>query len=56
MDGLQKENDRLSKKSNLSKSIEDVQGAIDLLVNARNSIKASMYATESYLVFHLKNG
>ncbi|KAH0564944.1 hypothetical protein GP486_001664 [Trichoglossum hirsutum] len=39
MDNLQKENERLSKKSNLSKSIDDVQATIDLLANARDSIR-----------------
>ncbi|KAI9785964.1 MAG: hypothetical protein M1839_008230 [Geoglossum umbratile] len=41
MDSLQKENERLSKKSNLSKSIDDVQLTIDLLTNARDSIRAN---------------
>jgi hypothetical protein len=51
MDSLQKENERLSKKSNLSKSIDDVQLTIDLLTNARDSIRASMYKLFGMLNF-----
>ncbi|KAI9837070.1 MAG: hypothetical protein M1819_000719 [Sarea resinae] len=39
MDVLQKEHERLSKRSNLSKGIDDVQKTIDLLVNARASLE-----------------
>ncbi|KAI9817116.1 MAG: hypothetical protein M1827_001228 [Pycnora praestabilis] len=38
MDVLQKEHERLSKKSNLSESVDDVQKTIDLLLRARESI------------------
>ena len=41
MDTLLEELERLSKRGNLSKSLEDVQKTIDLLVKARDSISAS---------------
>lgn len=42
MDGLLEEHEKLVKKGNLSKSVEDVQKTIDLLVKARDSIAFSM--------------
>ncbi len=41
MDVLQKEHERLSKKGNLSKGIDDVQKTIDHLTKARDSITTS---------------
>ena len=43
MEGLLEEHEKLSEKCNLSKSVEDVQKTIDLLVKARDSIIASMF-------------
>jgi hypothetical protein len=40
MDLLQKEHDRLWKRTKSSKSIDDVQATIDLLQEARNTIAA----------------
>ena len=42
MEALLEEHEKLVKKGNLSKSVEDVQKTIDLLVQARESIAASM--------------
>ena len=42
MEALLEEHEKLSRKGNLSKSVEDVQKTIDLLVRARDSIAASM--------------
>lgn len=41
MDTLLEELERLSKRGNLSKSLDDVQKTIDLLVKARDTISAS---------------
>ena len=41
MEALLEEHEKLSRKGNLSKSVEDVQKTIDLLVRARDSIAAS---------------
>ena len=41
MEALLEEHEKLVKKGNLSKSVEDVQKTIDLLVQARESIAAS---------------
>ena len=43
MQTLMKEQERLASNANLSKSVEDVQKTIDLLVKARESIAASEY-------------
>lgn len=48
MDVLQQEHERLSKNSNLSKSIDDVQNTIDLLLKARDTITAGMWLNLSY--------
>jgi hypothetical protein len=40
MEALLEEHEKLARKSNLSKSVEDVQNTIDLLVQARESIAA----------------
>ena len=45
MEALMKEQERLASNSNLSKSVDDVQKTIDLLVKARESISASKYLT-----------
>lgn len=42
MESLRLEQDKLDKKGNLSKTIEDVQKTIDLLVAARETIAAGM--------------
>lgn len=42
MESLRLEQDKLDKKGNLSKTIEDVQKTIDLLVAAREAIAAGM--------------
>ena len=42
MEQLLQEQERLEKKGNLGKAVNDVQKTIDLLVNARDSISASM--------------
>lgn len=41
MEALLEEHEKLLRKGNLSKSLEDVQKTIDLLVKARDSIAAS---------------
>lgn len=41
MEALLEEHEKLVKKGNLSKSVEDVQKTIDLLVQAREAIAAS---------------
>lgn len=43
MEALLEEHEKLCRKGNLSKSVEDVQKTIDLLVRARESIAASMF-------------
>lgn len=43
MEALIEEHEKLSSKSNISKSLEDVQKTIDLLVKARDSIAASTF-------------
>lgn len=43
MEALLEEYEKLSRKGNLSKSLEDVQKTIDLLVKARDSIAASTF-------------
>ena len=42
MEALISEQEKLTKGGNLGKSLEDVQNSIDLLVNAREAIAASM--------------
>lgn len=42
MESLRLEQDKLDKKGNLSKTIDDVQKTIDLLVAARQAIAAGM--------------
>ena len=42
MEALLEEHEKLCNKGNLSKSVEDVQKTIDLLVKARDSIASSM--------------
>ena len=41
MEALLAEHERLASKSNLSKSLEDVEKTIELLVNARDTLAAS---------------
>ena len=43
MEALFEEHDKLLRKGSLSKSVEDVQKTIDLLVKARDSIAASTF-------------
>lgn len=43
MDLLQKEHDRLWKRTKSSKSLDDVQATIDLLQEARNTIAAGKF-------------
>ena len=43
MEALLEEHDKLLRKGTLSKSVEDVQKTIDLLVKARDSIAASTF-------------
>ncbi|KZF22068.1 putative regulator of gluconeogenesis Rmd5 [Xylona heveae TC161] len=45
MEALNKEHERLCKKSNLSQSISDIQKTIDTLVTARNTIEKDSNAT-----------
>ena len=47
MEALLEEHEKLSRKGNLSKSVEDVQKTIDLLVRARDSIAASTFYSSS---------
>ena len=44
MEALLEEHEKLSHKGNLSKSVEDVQKTIDLLIKARDSIAASTFS------------
>ncbi len=46
MEALLEEHEKLSRKGNLSKSVEDVQKTIDLLVKARDSIATSTFRSE----------
>ena len=48
MEALIEEHEKLSRKGNLSKSLDDVQKTIDLLVKARDSIAASMSVSFPY--------
>ena len=43
MEALLEEHEKLLRKGNLAKSLEDVQKTIDLLVKARDSIAASTF-------------
>lgn len=45
MEALLEEHEKLSSDGNLSKSVEDVQKTIDLLIKARDSIAASMFCS-----------
>ena len=45
MEALLEEHEKLSRKGNLSKSLDDVQKTIDLLVKARDSIAASTFSS-----------
>lgn len=47
MESILAEHEKLVKKGNLLKSVEDVQKTIDLLVKARDSIAASMLYSPS---------
>ena len=48
MEALQKEHDRLAQRSNLSKSINDIQKTIDLLKGAREAIaNGTFFAIDS---------
>lgn len=47
MEALLEEYEKLSRKGNLSKSLEDVQKTIDLLVKARDSIAACTFLSLS---------
>ena len=55
MEALLEEHEKLSSKANLSKSVEDVQKTIDLLVKARDSIAASMFLCSLNLGQDLRN-
>lgn len=50
METLLEEHEKLSRKGNLSKSVEDVQKTIDLLVKARDSIVASTFCSFSLVL------
>ena len=50
MEALLEEQEKLSRKGNLSKSLEDVQKTIDLLVKARDSIAASTFCSLPWVV------
>lgn len=43
MEALLEEHEKLSRKGNLSKSVEDVQKTIEILTKARDSIVASTF-------------
>lgn len=43
MESILAEHEKLVKKGNLSKSVDDVQKTIDLLIKARDSIAASTF-------------
>lgn len=43
MESILAEHEKLVRKGNLSKSVDDVQKTIDLLVNARETIAAGMF-------------
>jgi hypothetical protein len=45
MEALLAEHEKLAKKGNLSKSIDDVQKTIDLLISARDAVAASRFAS-----------
>ncbi len=47
MESILAEHEKLVKKGNLSKSVDDVQKTIDLLVKARDSIAASAFLPPS---------
>jgi len=44
MEALLAEHEKLAKNRNLSRSIDDVQKTIDLLVSARDALAASKFA------------
>lgn len=50
MEALLEEQEKLSRKGNLSKSLEDVQKTIDLLVKARDSIAASTFSSLPWVI------
>lgn len=52
MDSLLQEHEKLCKRGTLSKSIDDVQKTIDLLVKARDSIASGLSPLCSYS-FHV---
>ena len=64
MEALLEEHEKLLRKGTLSKSVEDVQKTIDLLVKARDSIVASTFPSlprvslgwdyRNVLIVHLK--
>ena len=47
MEALLEEHEKLSRKGNLSKSIDDIQKTIDLLMKAREAIASSKYPSHS---------
>ena len=55
MEALLEEHEKLSRRGSLSKSLEDVQKTIDLLVKARDSIVASVFFSFSPHVLSLRN-
>lgn len=44
MESLLEEHERLVESANLSNSLQDVQSTIDILIEARDAIKASRFA------------
>lgn len=48
MEGLLEENEKLSAKYNLAKSVEDVQKTINLLTKARDDMVASTFSPKAY--------
>ena len=50
MEAILEEHDKLLRKGTLSKSLEDVQKTIDLLVKARDSIAASTFSSLARVV------
>ena len=50
MDALYETHEKIAKNGNLSKSLQDVQKTLDMLVKARDSIAASKYGALSLLL------
>lgn len=51
MEALLEEHEKLCSKGNLSKSVEDVQKTIDLLIKARDSIAASTFCSFHWVFY-----